>query len=343
MASRCGDCIFKTISGKIWDGDRFDDGTVTVENGIVKEVSFGSGRSSETYILPGIADCHTHVADSGLKLERKYGLRELVAPPAGLKHRYLSETDDDALLENMKGYSERLVSNGVSRFVDFREGGVRGCKLLRKASDRALILGRPVSPKYDGGEIDEILETADGIGISGIADMDRAYIEKIADAVHRKNKMLALHVSETEREDAEYALSLNPDFVVHMTKAEKSDVALCADAGVPIVVCASSNLYFGNVPNIRMMADCGAETAIGTDNGMLSPSADILAEFRTFWKILSEQGGNPSDAYASLITHGGKIIKQNTTIQEQTDRRADLLILSADPLRGGCCIARYGP
>ena len=314
------------VSGRIWKDNQFIYGHIVIENGIVSKIEEDTRSISKNLIIPGIIDGHTHVADAGLVLERKYNLEELVAPPYGLKHKYLNETSSETLLSTMSSYSDLLVKNGVSKFIDFRENGAMGCKLLRKASKNAVILGRPISHEFDPNEINDILNVADGIGLPSISDMDINYIEAIADITHKKKKLFALHASERIREDIEKVLSLEPSFIIHMVQATSSDMQKCADNNVPIVVCARSNLYFGLVPPLKKMYDAGVRVAIGTDNAMIS-SADIFSEFRTFKKILISQGGNASLALTSLINEGRKLLYQDSVIGMQTGKKADLTVI----------------
>ncbi len=342
--------IMKTFSGRIWNGTSFEDGHLTVEDGILKELVFGELLKDADFkgcILPGITDSHTHVGDAGLVLDRRYGLEELVAPPNGLKHRYLKETDESTIRSRMTDYTRRLTSSGVSRFTDFREGGVEGAKMLRSVSDEAVILGRPISKDYDPNEIDAILEYADGIGIPSITDMDHGYIDSVADHVHRKNKMLALHVSERVREDIDYVLSLEPDFVVHMVQATDPDMRRCADSGIPISVCPSSNLYFGMVPPVKRMLDAGADISLGTDNAMLFPSADIFDELRVMSSLTGTQTGDPKVAFRTLFACGNKILYGDTLTPHKTGKRADFIAFpcSENELLAGKVggQVRYGP
>ncbi len=323
------------LYGYYWNGDRFEEGRITLNGDSVIDFeccSLPSDKKIHT-VFPGIVDGHTHVADSGLKLERKYSLEELVAPPNGLKHRYLSDTPRDVLIDGMKKYTSKLRSNGVSKFIDFREGGPEGVKMLREASPDAVILGRPVSKEFDSGEIDSVLNTADGIGISSITDMDRKYIDRIADAVRRRKKILALHVSERIREDIDYVISLDPDFIVHMVQATENDMKKCADSDIPVVVCASSNQYFGMTPNIKAMLDSGITVSLGTDNAMLCPSADIFSEFNVFRKILSAQGGNGDDAYRCLFTPESKLLYRQFPIEIHPENDAKVTVVPSSPDR----------
>ena len=180
-------------------------------------------------------------------------------------------------------------------------------------------------------EMESILKISDGIGISSISDMDHSYIEKIADITHRSGKKLSIHVSERIREDIDFVLSLEPDLIIHMVQATKDDVRKCADADVPIVVCASSNRYFDMTPDIRMMIESGASVSIGTDNAMLSPSANIFDEFRTFNNILSTQGGSLIDAYRCLIRNGCKLLYHEFPFKFQPGMDADITIIRSSP------------
>ena len=340
----------KTFSGRIWNGQQFDDGRLVIEGGVIKDVEFGlllKDADHQGVLIPGIVDAHTHVADAGLILDRKYGLEELVAPPNGLKHRYLRDTDPGKIAEDMRGYISRLERSGVSRFIDFREGGAEGAKLLRSVSDRAVILGRPVSKEYDPNEIDEILQYADGIGIPSITDMDTAYIDAIADHMYRKNKMLVLHVSERVREDIDKVISLEPDFIVHMVQATDGDLKRCADSGIPISVCPTSNMYFGMVPPVGRMIDAGAEISLGTDNGMLFPSADIFDEIRVISGLLASQGKDPSVAFGIAFARGHNILYDEPLTLDKTGMRADFIIFPCDEkelIAGNAgSSVRYGP
>ena len=339
-----------TFSGRIWNGQGFEDGYLVISDGTVKDAVFGESLGSPDHsgcIMPGIVDTHTHVADAGLVLDRRYGLEELVAPPDGLKHRYLSETDGSKIRDDMREYISRLEMSGVSGFLDFREGGVEGARLLRSVSGNATILGRPVSDRYDPNEIDGILEYADGIGLPSITDMDAGYIDAVADHVHRKNKMLALHVSERVREDIGHVVSLEPDLIVHMVQATDRDMRECADNGIPVSVCPTSNLYFGMVPPVGRMIDAGMEISIGTDNGMLFPSADIFDELRTMSGLLEGQHRDPMLAYTMLVAHGHKVLYKKSLTVDKTGKEADLIAFPCSERellqRKVRASVRYGP
>lgn len=254
-------------------------------------------------IVPSLVNAHTHCADAGVKPQPGMTLEELVAPPDGLKHRYLRETPRDILVRDMADFERRSKANGIGTFVDFREGGAEGCRMAREACPSAVILGRPVSPEYDYNEVEEILSVADGIALPSLSDMDFGYIEKVAEQTHRAGKAFAMHVSERVREDIDAVLSLEPAFVVHMVEATDPDLRKCVDADVPIAVCPRSNRFFGKVPPLARMVETGNTVALGTDNAMLC-SPDLRPEALLANSILGNTPASRAWTWGCLHTCG---------------------------------------
>ncbi|MDR0509361.1 MAG: amidohydrolase family protein [Candidatus Methanoplasma sp.] len=340
------------LSGSVLTDDGIIDGYVCIENGIVTAVEEGSPPKphlAHGLIIPPMVNSHTHCADAGLKIPKGKTIEELVAPPNGLKHVYLRGLDESSLEDNIKAYARTSRMNGIGAFIDFREGGEKGCRILRKAAPEATILGRPVSEEYDEREISAILDVADGIGISGISDMDHGYIEKAADMARERRKIFAIHASERVREDIDFILSLDPAFVVHMTEATDPDLLKCAESEVPVVVCARSNQYFGKVPPVKRMLDCGVDVAIGTDNAMLC-GPDMRSEASAFGDALLAQGGSVDDIIGPLLKNGRKILYPHNRICISAGMTADLAVLPCsggfsmkDILRNKDLVYRYEP
>ena len=317
------------LSGSVLTEDGIICGYVCIEKGVVSAIEEGAPPGAplaKGLIVPPLVNSHTHCADIGLRVPRGMSIEKLVAPPDGLKHIYLRELDAPSLEKNIRSFADISRSNGIGAFIDFREGGAAGCKALRKAAPEAVILGRPLKSEYDHEEISEILGIADGIGISGISDMDRGYIEKIADQTREAGKMFAIHASERKREDIDLILSLDPAFVVHMTEATDSDLLKCAESEVPIVVCTRSNQYFGKVPPVKRMLGCGAEVAMGTDNAMLC-EPDMRSEAYAFADVLVSQGGSADDAADPMLKNGRKLLYPHKKIHVSAGMAAELTVL----------------
>ncbi|MCQ2086248.1 MAG: amidohydrolase family protein [archaeon] len=330
------------LSGRVWSGNAFEDGYVIIVDGRVEDVRYGEYNGPPDFkgcVLPGIIDTHTHVADAGLKLHRHYDLEELVAPPNGLKHKYLDETPPEKIVTSMASYVNALYDKGVSRIIDFREGGIQGIAMLRNLFPKSIILGRPMSTNFNVSEVDDILKYADGIGISSISDMSHRYVDAIAEEVHKRRKILALHVSERVREDMDYVISLKPNFVVHMVYATNSDIAKCVDNDIPISVCPRSNFYFGIKAPVNSMINAGASVSIGTDNAMLTPDSNIFNEAKTFYELLSTGNRERGETFRSLIAHGRELLHENSALETMIGNKADIVAIPCGEehlLTNGC-------
>jgi cytosine/adenosine deaminase-related metal-dependent hydrolase len=322
------------LSGSILTKDGFIEGYAALENSIIVEISEGGPPTkplAEGAVIPPLVNAHTHCADHGLKIPPGLSIKDAVAPPNGLKHTYLRSVEDGALADSMRSYSDISKSNGIGAFIDFREGGLKGCLVLRSASPEAVVLGRPISDEYDFNEVADILAAADGIGLPSISDMSSRYIDNVADQTRRSGKIFAIHASERVREDIDTVLSLDPAFVVHMTEATDGDISKCAETEVPVVICAGSNTYFGKVPPIKRMLDCGADVAIGTDNAMIR-RPDLRSEAALFRDILVSQGGDPEDVWKALLRTGRNILYSEKEMYLSAGKPADITVL---PCNGG--------
>jgi len=277
------------VSGRIYTEGSFIEGYVEFDKGVITEVSEGSHRGkslSEGLVIPFLSSCHTHIGDACLrgKVDGPYHLDALMRPPKGRKHVLLSQQCDADMIKGMEAAIDEMRYFGVGRFVDFREGGLKGLLLFKQAvSDRSypipLVLSRPEEPMYSEEEVDALLDGSDGIGISAVRDWPYDQLSLLCSHVRGKGKMLAMHASEGVREDISKVLELRPDFLVHMSSATEDDLNACKGARVPIVVCPRSNAVFGIRLDIAMMIDAGIDVCLGTDNAMLN-SMSVIDEMR---------------------------------------------------------------
>jgi cytosine/adenosine deaminase-related metal-dependent hydrolase len=279
----------KYVSGKILTENGFIKGYIGFEKNKISE--FGKGIPVKKpfckgLIVPSFINAHTHIGDSFIK-KRKIKLPknvvELVKPPNGLKHRLLREAKEEDLIEGMKDSIDVMFNSGITKFCDFREGGLEGISELKKAMVNkkvsAIILSRPSDLKYNSNEIDILLKNSDGIGLSSVSDWNFFEIKKISNHVRKKRKLFAIHASEIIRENIDDILDLKPDFLVHMVKATESDLIRVKDNNVPIVLCLRSNAFYGLKPNVKLMKKIGIKLLFGTDNSMLN-LPDIIDEIK---------------------------------------------------------------
>jgi len=320
------------VSGWFFDGRGFRSGTVGWEDGVVAEVRAGKSKDGRAHglIIPGLWNAHTHLGDAVVTQELRGSLEELVAPPHGLKHRILAKAKDEAVIAAMRRAMATMLRTGTTGFSDFREGGLKGLKLIYAAESalpiQGLVLGRPVGLSYDAREVAAILNASDGIAVSSYVDWPAGELEKVAADVRRAGKVFALHCSERIRENIDAVLDLKPAFLVHMVQATDADLERCADAGVPIVVCPRSNAFFGMTPDLPRMIRAGVELRLGTDNAMLNVPS-MLREIDFAYRIAKMRGEVAAREVFEMALRGRRLAQADAACAIRVGEPADLVVL----------------
>ncbi|MCL2549484.1 MAG: amidohydrolase family protein [Methanimicrococcus sp.] len=349
----------RMVSGLIFKGDgpELVYGNVYIEQGLIKEIE-ETRVKSENWIVPRFINAHTHIGDTMLKdpplgnVYRSFAVQRdldvLVKPPNGLKHKFLSGLSAEEAVCSMEAAIWDIYQNGISVFADFREGGVDGVHALLTALQKTsrhvqpVIFGRPAhiaSPSFSD-ELRDLLDVADGIGISGVNDMDGSALSQLSSKSASRQKKLAIHAGEKDRSDIETAVSLKPDLLIHMTQSTPDDLKTVADEGIPITVCVRSNMTTGvGIPPVLDMLDAGIRVSVGTDNIMLN-SPDMFEEIHFLSKIY---GLSDDTVFRMATSAGADAVDCRFTGSIEVGKKADLLILNAkssnlkyvkDPLAG---------
>lgn len=276
----------KYVSGKILTETGFKKGYLCLKEGSVTDQKKGMPPANPIMnglIVPTFIDMHTHIGDSFIRkkqLSLPKDILKLVAPPDGLKHRLLKETSETEIIQGMIRTVQQMITTGTTGFVDFRENGLNGIRLIKKVLTsepiQGIVLGRPAEMIVDKNEIQSILQDADGIGISSITDWDIDGLYDIASLTHKKGKLFALHASERIREDINTIVELQPTFIIHMTKASRKDLDYIKKQGIPIVICPRSNSFFGGDLPSSLLKEVGNTILIGSDNAMLHDPSPLL-------------------------------------------------------------------
>jgi len=301
-----------------------DEGHLVVEKGRIKELGDGfitEGIDAKGLLcIPSLINAHTHVGDSFAK-EAVLGLpADEAVGPRGLKWGLYRKARRTEILEAMKNSALYMLNSGITCFADFREGGVSGAELLRKAIEgipiNALILGR------DAG-----IEDFHGLGLNPWQ------LEQIS--VDRKGKLIAVHAGESEGEIAD-VLAKNPDIIVHFTLATKEDIAVATRKKISVVVCPRANSVLGvGIPPVKELLDHGVNLAFGTDNVMLnSPSLWREMEFLSKLSYL-RKGIPPRDILRMATVNGAKAFGLNSGVIKK-GKQADLIFIDRNaPNIGG--------
>lgn len=320
------------LAGAILGEDGFVRGSVSVEDGVVVDVSRTVPKDALAtgVVIPAFTNAHTHVADAIVRQELTGTLEEIVAPPRGLKHRVLAAAKDEDLVAAMRSAIQAMARYGVASFWDFREGGLPGTRLLLRAAlgepVAPLVLGRPARIEYRREEVDAILRVADGIGISSPLDWPRDEVEKLAHHVRRADKVFATHCSERVREEIDDVLDLKPRFLVHMLEATDGDLERVADAGVAVVACPRSNVFFGKVPDLPRFLRHGLTVFLGTDNAMVN-APSVLREMEFAYKVARLRGGVAARDVVAMALQGRKGLIGPPDVGVHIGDSADLVVL----------------
>jgi cytosine/adenosine deaminase-related metal-dependent hydrolase len=293
------------LSGTILLGEEFEpfEGYLILRKGVVAEIGSEKVDSDvEGIISPALVNAHLHLGDSILKDPPYLPLDELVGP-GGLKHRALSTSSRQDQVEGMRRSLSDMARSGTCAFADFREGGEDGVEMLFEAMEGTNLIGR-VLGRPDPGSI-HVHPKCWGVGISSTRDHPRSWVEEVVEIARSEGKKVALHAGEAGRDDIEAALSLEPDLLVHLTRAEPSDLAMVAEAGVPVVVCPRSNLATGvGLPDVARMLAMGIVVGLGTDNVMLN-SPNLFSEMEFLSKALLH---NDRQVFMMCTLNGARVL-----------------------------------
>jgi cytosine/adenosine deaminase-related metal-dependent hydrolase len=240
-------------------------------------------------MIPGFINSHVHIGDSFAKeLGFNKDLKEIVAPPFGLKHKLLRNTPEEIIINGIQKSVLEMLSNGITLFLDFREGGTNGVNLLRKAlinnSINYLALGRFM----DESEIESIFNIADGVGLSSYKQITSINKKFVLLAKEKYNKIIACHCAENNRDRNLIKSIFNDkivDVIIHGTKFTRSDLEELMENNLSLVLCPRSNGYFGiGFPPINEILKLSIPISLGSDNLMVN-NTDLFEEMRFFYRI----------------------------------------------------------
>ena len=280
-------------------------------------------------VCPSFINSHMHIGDSIIKDEGySLSLSEMVKPPDGVKHKALANVEDEDIILAMKSTMWEMVESGTTHFIDYREGGIKGVKLLKEASQdipiKPVILGRDDSFYGDDPDLKKVkivvrklLKIADGIAPSGFGEITDDVARLIVEECEKHNKISSIHVAESESNQlesldefakTEIERGVGCDFgqLVHLTNPKRDDLNLVAKSNSTVAVCprANATLNVGVVP-LNEMLNMGIKPLIGTDNVMLN-SPNMFRELEFTLKLMSvyyKDYINPKDLLKMATTN----------------------------------------
>ena len=297
-------------------------------------------------VCPSFINGHIHIGDSIIK-DEGYGLSlsEMVKPPDGVKHKALANATDEELIHAMQESMWDMVNSGTTHFIDYREGGIRGVELLRKACKdipiKPIILGRDDSFYGDDPDLGKVkiairrlLKVSDGIAPSGFGEITQDVANLIVDECSKQGKISSIHVAESEsnqieslnefnKTEIEKGINSNFSQLVHLTNPKNNDLELVSKSSSNIVVCPRANATLNvGVCRLNEMLGLGIRPLLGTDNVMLN-SPNMLRELEFTLKLMSvyyKSYINPQQllqmATTNVCSNGVNNIIQKSVIDE---------------------------
>ncbi|MHA1370673.1 MAG: amidohydrolase family protein [Promethearchaeota archaeon] len=292
--------------------------TIVIRNGKITDIEDGTDGKEflDCIVLPSFINAHTHVGDSFIKdIGFFSSLKQLVAPPSGLKFKALQSTPRDKIAEAIKWAIQEMRVNGIHSFLDFRENSVDGSLLAKKANDcfqpasPQLFLVRPEKNLGDIKRITEYVRNnshAVGFNISSPTGWTDELLSEMAEICFKERTLLfGTHVAETKNNplksmnrygtsDAARILRIFGEIkdrliLVHCNYLGDDDIIKIIENGSSVVICPRTASIFGNLDKAariyRTFLEHNVTCALGTDNVMIN-SPDLFQEMNFFTRFL---------------------------------------------------------
>ena len=289
-------------------------------------------------LIPGFINAHTHIGDSIAKdLSLNSTVDSKIHPMIGIKQKILRETPDKELIRFMRKSAQTMLKKGITTFVDFREGGIHGINLLKKALKTVpinpVILGRleyyhtqkqikqnTSMPDFLKSNLESLIENCDGVGISGPNENSDNNLQEFS----KIKKIVGIHAAETlssyaiskksyKKTEPKRALLAEPTFLVHMTNASKNDLLSATKKTRGIIICPRANASLAEgIPDIELMLKMKCNIGIGTDNVMIN-SPDMFREMDYVWKVtmgIKKKRIDPKQILKMATVNPGKILNK---------------------------------
>ena len=265
--------------------------------------------ATDSIVCPSFLNAHTHIGDSIIKdIGDGKSIEEIVKPPNGLKHIALESSSNGDIVNAMKDSMLEMLQTGTTHFIDYREGGINGVKLLKKAAEdipiNPIVLGRDDSFYGDDPDLSKVkiairklLKICDGIAPSGFGEITEDVATLIVTECEKQGKISSIHAGEYEylqtdslskngKTEIQMAIDSGFNQLIHITSPLKNDLDLIRRNKRNIVLCPRSNGAFSlGIPPLFEILKNEIKPLIGTDNIMIN-SPNIFRELEYTLKIM---------------------------------------------------------
>jgi cytosine/adenosine deaminase-related metal-dependent hydrolase len=112
-----------------------------------------------------------------------------------------------------------------------------------------------------------------------------------------------------------------------MTYGTDADYEKLAEMELPVVICARSNRFFNNLPNIPKMIDSGVKIVLGSDNAMLN-TPNMFEELSAGYEIANKFGRiNPKNMLEMITVNLKKILNPKDYISLAPGTQSNFMVL----------------
>jgi cytosine/adenosine deaminase-related metal-dependent hydrolase len=299
------------------------------KKGEISEITYESieypldimSMSSKLMVIPGLINSHVHIGDNFAK-EKGFNrdLREVVAPPSGIKHMLLETTPSEIKSIGIKKALEEMIHNGITCFVDFRERGLDGIKLLKKELEETPIYGIILGRFRNTEDLTSVYLEADGIGLVSYDIVNERVLKELEKSKVIKRKVIACHSAEEARNTKLINRMIEErivDVIIHGTHLTEKDLEQINKNNIKLVICPRCNGYFGvGFPPIISILKKNLDISIGTDN-LMANSPDLFEELRYLYRIIRILDKNIKIKAKSLIKMITINAAKNFTLEEK--------------------------
>jgi cytosine/adenosine deaminase-related metal-dependent hydrolase len=299
------------------------------KKGEISEITYESieypldimSMSSKLMVIPGLINSHVHIGDNFAK-EKGFNrdLREVVAPPSGIKHMLLETTPSEIKSIGIKKALEEMIHNGITCFVDFRERGLDGIKLLKKELEETPIYGIILGRFRNTEDLTSVYLEADGIGLVSYDIVNERVLKELEKSKVIKRKVIACHSAEEARDTKLINRMIEErivDVIIHGTHLTEKDLEQINKNNIKLVICPRCNGYFGvGFPPIISILKKNLDISIGTDN-LMANSPDLFEELRYLYRIIRILDKNIKIKAKSLIKMITINAAKNFTLEEK--------------------------
>jgi len=256
---------------------------------------------SERIVMPGLVNCHTHLAMSGMRgLSDDKELAEWLKEIVDAEHnRTKKQIKEEAEL----GVREALQT-GTTTACDMYSPGDAAADAANEHGFRLVDCPAFFSAhhKLDADDIEKHLPTKKypatitiGLGPHSIYGTDERFLRAVREYATKHKILIHIHVAETRKERVEcrekhgmlpieyldHIGLLGPDVLIaHAVWLTKGELDIIAKHNVKVVHCPQSNMKLagGGVMPLKEMQERGITVCLGTDSTASNNSLDMFRE-----------------------------------------------------------------